>query len=170
MTPLRVQLGRSCLSVQAAARIPRGRLWVDGANGKLTFNDTFSNSYNSTVFVRIPLNSMNGITLATQAGAYSGQFFLQCMSTTLDVVQFAVDSGGDITRIKHRDYIWPTTTPITTGTTPNVLGYSGQTTANAQVTLSWIPMVGGTGTIPPGTPNRIVKYDSAGHEHHECSS
>jgi hypothetical protein len=123
----------------------RGRLWVDGANGKLTFNDTFSNSYNSAVFVRIPLNSMNGITLATQAGTYTGQFFLQCMSTTLDVVQFAVDSGGDITRIKHRSYTWPIDTPVNTGAVYNVLGYVGQTTANQPVTLVWTPMTGGSG-------------------------
>src|SRR4029077_15166367 len=99
--------------------------------------------------------------ITTQAAAYTG-FFLQCMSTTLDIVQFAIDGSGDITRIKHRDYIWPTTTPVTSGTTPNVLGYTGQTTANAPVTLSWIPMTGGSGSIPPGTPNRIVKYDATG--------
>jgi hypothetical protein len=139
----------------------KGRLWVDGINGKLTFNDINTNTYNSTFFLRTASNSHNAITITTQAAAYTG-FFLQCMSTTLDIVQFAIDGSGDITRIKHRDYIWPTTTPVTTGTTPNVLGYTGQTTANAPVTLSWIPMTGGSGSIPPGTPNRIVKYDATG--------
>ena len=139
----------------------KGRLWLDGTNGKLTFNDINTNTYNSAFFLRLGGTSQNGLTIRTVESAYSGQFFFQCMAA-LDVVEFAVDSIGDIKRIKHRDYTWPATTPVTTGTTPNVLGYTGQTTANAPVTLVWTPMTGGSGSIPPGTPNRIVKYDATG--------
>jgi len=122
----------------------KGRFYVDGINGKLTFNDLYTNSYNSAVFVRLPNQTINGLTIRTTSGTYSGTF-LQLM-TDLDVVQFAVDAIGDITRIKHRDYVWPTTTPVVTGGLPMVLGYTTQSTANAPVTLSWLQMSGGTGT------------------------
>jgi hypothetical protein len=155
-------LRAGCGNTGTSSTSYKSTLQITGATGLFTLNNFRSANTTDTLRVTLPDLSMDGVVVQQPPGT-TGMLYLGSPFAYRDLAGattfFGVDHNGGINFINSRQYTWPSTTGIVTGGLPMVLAYTSQAAANNPVTLSWIPMSGGTGGVSgSGTVNFLPKY------------